>query len=153
LDPLTAPPGKFTAQDPAFTPLDATFLSTLGITVKADPEGFLAITENTLVYSIAGYLDMDWVISQGPWPAAMVCGDVEGFIRGNEESAREARRAMARGEGKTRISCPTRREVEEILEMLGGCDLVDLVGKEGSALAGWDAIGHQKVYWRRKVGE
>ncbi|KFY37727.1 hypothetical protein V495_06986, partial [Pseudogymnoascus sp. VKM F-4514 (FW-929)] len=79
LDPQTAS-GKFIAQDPVFTPLDAQFLASLGFVVVDDPEGFLAITPTTLVYSIAGYLDMDWVISQRPWPAALICGDTEAFI-------------------------------------------------------------------------
>ncbi|KFY21425.1 hypothetical protein V491_02992, partial [Pseudogymnoascus sp. VKM F-3775] len=72
---------KPVAQDPSFTPLDAEFLSSLGFAVVDDPEGFLAITENTLVYSIGGYLDMEWVISQGPWPGALICADTEAFIK------------------------------------------------------------------------
>lgn len=104
-------PGNFVAQEPAFTPLDAEFLTSLGFIVKADPEGFLAITTSTLVFSIGGYLDMDWVISRGPWPAALICGDVEEFMRGNEEYARTAEEFVV---------CLTKTEQEEIAEMLGG---------------------------------
>ncbi|OBT47983.1 hypothetical protein VE00_01682 [Pseudogymnoascus sp. WSF 3629] len=140
LDPQTTP-GKFVAQDPIFTPLDAEFLSSLGFTVLSDPEGFLEITENTLVYSIAGYLEMEWVISQGPWPAALIWGDTEEFMNSLlEEKVREG----------IKLVVPTERERGEILGMLGGCDVVGLVGEEG--LEGWDGIGRQRVYWRRKRG-
>ncbi|OBT79387.1 hypothetical protein VF21_01992 [Pseudogymnoascus sp. 05NY08] len=146
LDPQTTP-GKFIAQDPIFTPLDAEFLSSLGFAVKSDPEGFLAITENTLVYSIAGYLEMDWVISQGPWPAALICSDVEAFInRLVEDRVREG----------IKLVVPTRRERGEILGMLGGCDVVGLVGDDDDGddggLEGWEGIGRQRVYWRTKGG-
>ncbi|OBT67402.1 hypothetical protein VE03_03132 [Pseudogymnoascus sp. 23342-1-I1] len=138
LDPQTTP-NTFTAQDPLFTPLDATFLSTLGFTAVPDPSGFLAITPTTLVYCIAGYLDMDWVISRGPWPAALVCGDIAVFIdRIVEEKKTEGRRLV----------CPTEGERGEILGMVGGCDVSDLVG-EGEVEA-WDTVGRQRVYWRRK---
>ncbi|OBT93320.1 hypothetical protein VE01_08419 [Pseudogymnoascus verrucosus] len=143
LDPKTTP-GKFVAQDPIFTPLDAEFLSSLGFVVKSDPDGFLAITENTLVFSIAGYLEMEWVISRGPWPAAMVWGDTEAFMnRLLEEKVREGRRLVV----------PTRRERGEIMGMLGGCDVVELVGEGEDALEAWDGIGRQRVYWRRREGE
>jgi hypothetical protein len=109
--------------------------------VLSDPEGFLAITENTLVYSIAGYLEMEWVISQGPWPAALIWGDTEEFMNSLlEEKVREG----------IKLVVPTERERGEILGMLGGCDVVGLVGEEG--LEGWDGIGRQRVYWRRKRG-
>lgn len=149
LDPQTMP-GKFVAQDPIFTPLDAEFLSSLGFTVLSDPEGFLAITENTLVYSIAGYLEMEWVISQGPWTAALIWGDTEEFMNSLlEEKVREG----------IKLVVPTERERGEILGMLGGCDVVGLLGEEEEGLEGleglegWEGIGRQRVYWRRKGGE
>lgn len=138
-------PGKFIAQDPVFTPLDAEFLASLGFITLKDPEGFLAITPTTLVFSIAGYLNMDWVISQGAWPAALICGDVEAFMESVEESRRREKRGV-------KILCPTKREQEEILGMLGGCEVVGLVW-EGESLEGWEGIGRQRVYWRRKGGE
>lgn len=143
LDPFTTP-GKFIAQDPLFTPLDAEFLTSLGFLVLPDPEGFLAITPTTLVFSIAGYLAMDWVISQGPWPAALICGDVEAFMRSVEESKRTEKRGI-------KIVCPTKVEQGEILGMLGGCEVVSLVGEGG--VEGWEGIERQRVYWRRKGGE
>lgn len=106
-----------------------------------DPEGFLAITNNTLVFSIGGYLDMDWVISQGPWPAAFICGDIEEFVGGVEESARTS---------FENVSCPTKAEQEEILQMLSGCDISSLV-PNGDSTAGWDSISHQSFYWRKKA--
>lgn len=139
LDPHTMP-GKFVAQDPSFTPLDAEFLATLGFTVVSDPEGFLAITTNTLVYSIAGYLDMDWVISYGPWPAALVCGDTEAFMRRVEEDAKTSNQNLV---------YPTKKEQGEILAMLSGCEIRSLVG-EGENVEGWDSIDRQRIYWRRK---
>ncbi|OBT83764.1 hypothetical protein VE02_07190 [Pseudogymnoascus sp. 03VT05] len=146
LNPQTMP-GKFIAQDPVFTPLDAEFLASLGFLVKSDPEGFLSITPTTLVFSIAGYLEMDWVISQGPWPAALICSDVEAFInRLLEDRVREG----------IKLVVPTRRERGEILGMLGGCDVVGLVGDDyddDGGLEGWEGVGRQRVYWRRKGGE
>jgi len=133
-------PSKFVMQDPAFTPLDAEFLTSLGFKVMDDPEGFLAITKNTLVFSIAGYLDMDWVISQGPWPAAFICGDIEEFMKRVEESARTLSPCL----------CLTSKEKQDILQMLSGCDMSTLVPK-GDSLQAWDVIRSQRFYWRRKV--
>ena len=134
-------PGKFVAQDPAFTPLDAEFLTSLGFIVMDDPGGFLAITNSTLVFSIGGYLDMYWVISQEPLPAALICDDIEEFMRRVEESARTS---------SENVSCPTKAEQEEILQMLSDCDISSLV-PNGDSLAGWDRISHQRCYWRKKV--
>lgn len=136
-------PGKFVAQDPAFTPLDAEFLASLGFIVMDDPGGFLAITNSTLVFSIGGYLDTYWVISQGPLPAALICGDIEEFMKRVEESARTS---------SENVACPTKAEQEEILQMLSGCDISSLV-PNGDSLAGWDwdSISHQRCYWRKKV--
>lgn len=122
-------------------PLDASFLASLGFTVVNDPEGFLAIANNTLVYSIAGYLDMDWVISQGPWPAALICGDTAEFMRRVEEDAKTT----------PTLVYPTKKEQEEILAMLAGCDVESLV-REGENVPGWDSIDRQRIYWRRKGG-
>jgi hypothetical protein len=60
-----------------------------------DLGGFLAITNSTLVFSIGGYLDMYWVISQGPLPAALICGDIEEFMKRVEESARTSSENVA----------------------------------------------------------
>lgn len=88
---------------------------------------------------------MDWVMSRGPRPAALVCGDVEAFMEGVEEERRAEKR---RG---VRISCPTREERGEILGMLGGCEVVGLVGEgDGEGLEGWEGIGRQRIYWRWK---
>ncbi|KAL5354176.1 hypothetical protein ACLOAV_000261 [Pseudogymnoascus australis] len=145
LDPQTKP-GHYTAQDPLFSPLDAEFLASLGFVVRNDPEGFLAITDRTLVYSISGYLYMDWVISRGPWPAALVCGDVEAFI----DSQVEAKRVEEAKERRERVNLviPTERERGRFWRCWG-CDVTSLVS-EDERLAGWEGIEWQTIYWRRK---
>ncbi|KFY89230.1 hypothetical protein V500_05851, partial [Pseudogymnoascus sp. VKM F-4518 (FW-2643)] len=129
------------ASDAAAPVTDAEFLTSLGFIVMDDPEGFLAITNNTLVFSVAGYLDMDWVICQGPWTAALICGDIEDFMKKVEESARNSSQNMV---------CPTKGEQEEIFQMLSGCDISSLV-PNGDSLPGWDSISHQGFYWRKKA--
>ena len=76
-------------QGPAFTPLNIEFLISLGFIVMDDLERFLAISNNILVFSIVRYLDMDWVISKGPWPAAFIYGDIE-FTKGIDPYERGA---------------------------------------------------------------
>jgi hypothetical protein len=55
----------------------------LGLDVDDDPDAFSRINAGSLVFHVATYLFIAWWISDGIWPAAMVCsnwGDPEPIL-------------------------------------------------------------------------
>lgn len=60
------------AQDPWYNETDIEFLGGLGITVLKDPEGFLEIDEQTLVFSVGPDVPVRQIVADVQWPAAMV---------------------------------------------------------------------------------
>jgi hypothetical protein len=72
---------KLVAQDPQFTDLDKSFLSSLGYTVVDDPAAFTYIREDTLVYAIHCYAQVYKAVSEAPRPAILIGTDVANFGR------------------------------------------------------------------------
>ena len=60
------------SQDPWYNETDIEFLGGLGITVLKDPEGFLEIDEQTLVFSVGPDVPVRQIVADVQWPAAMV---------------------------------------------------------------------------------
>ncbi|PYH29373.1 SRR1 family protein [Aspergillus neoniger CBS 115656] len=60
------------SQDPWYNEIDIEFLGGLGITVLKDPEGFLEIDEQTLVFSVGPDVPVRQIVADVQWPAAMV---------------------------------------------------------------------------------
>ena len=71
-------------QEPLFTPLDKTYLSSLpNFKFVNDPEAFTKITEGSLVYAIHCYAQVYKKIAEGVRPAVLVGTDVGNFGRFN----------------------------------------------------------------------
>ena len=71
-----------TLQEPLFTPLDISFLSSdaeYGYQIVENPEAFKLINERSLVYAIHCYADVYKGISEGLKPAVIVGTEVELF--------------------------------------------------------------------------
>ncbi|KAF2499566.1 hypothetical protein BU16DRAFT_524039 [Lophium mytilinum] len=64
------------AQDPGYTDIDKRILTALDIVVVNDPQGFLAITPNTLVVSLSPDVPVRQIIADVQWPAALICDTV-----------------------------------------------------------------------------
>lgn len=69
-------PIRIYAQDPSYTDLDKTFLSSIGITVLDDPKGFLKADEQTLVFSVSPDVCVRQIVADLTLPAAMVWNTV-----------------------------------------------------------------------------
>ncbi|KAI9644342.1 hypothetical protein NHQ30_007699 [Ciborinia camelliae] len=80
-------------QDPGFSPGDARFFERHGFQTLKDPEGINAVDENTLVFHVGGYDDIDRRIMDRPWPAMFInmWGDScnEGKIIPNKSKVRK----------------------------------------------------------------
>ncbi|GKZ29583.1 hypothetical protein AbraIFM66950_005615 [Aspergillus brasiliensis] len=59
-------------QDPYYDEKDIEFLTTIGITVVNDPQGFLEIDEQTLVFSVCPNIPVRQIVADVQWPAAMI---------------------------------------------------------------------------------
>ena len=68
---------KCYAQDPAYNDRDKELLSSLGITPLEDPRGFLAIDQNTLVFSVSPNAPVKEIVADIQWPAAMIWDTVD----------------------------------------------------------------------------
>lgn len=77
------------AQDPSYTDLDKTFLSSIGVTVLRDPKGFLEIDERTLVFSVAPEVCVRQIVADLNHPAAMVWNTVSDDMKEKEEWSEE----------------------------------------------------------------
>ena len=78
-------PIRIYAQDPRYTDLDKNFLSSIGITVLADPKGFLEVDERTLVFSVAPDVCVRQIVADLNRPAAMVWEAVSDDTKEKEE--------------------------------------------------------------------
>lgn len=79
------------AQDPGYTHLDKTFLSSIGVTVLSDPKGFLEVDERTLVFSVAPDVCVRQIVADLNRPAAMVWDTVSDDAEEKEEWREEER--------------------------------------------------------------
>ena len=78
-------PIRIYAQDPRYTDLDKSFLSSVGVTVLRDPNGLLEVDERTLVFSVAPDVCVRQIVADLSRPAAMVWDTVSEDTKEKEE--------------------------------------------------------------------
>lgn len=124
---------KCLAQEPQYTSLDKEFLLTLGIIAVDDPVGFLSISEKSLYLSINTYAYMERVISEGPWPAAMIVNDLDTILM---------------VDGWSTISL-NEKETQLIKDMFQDCKALPFPAMEKPDGEGsWTPNGAVTMYWR-----
>lgn len=64
-------------QDPVYNDIDKEILGGIGITTLNDPQGFLAITSRTLVFSVSPNVPVKQITCDVQWPSAMLWNTVE----------------------------------------------------------------------------
>jgi hypothetical protein len=67
---------KCYAQDPVYDEIDKEFLTSIGIAPLDDPKGFLAVDQQTLVFSVSPNVPVKQIITDLQRPAAMVWNTV-----------------------------------------------------------------------------
>ncbi|RDW87107.1 uncharacterized protein DSM5745_03749 [Aspergillus mulundensis] len=67
---------KCYAQDPAYNDTDQALLRSIGIQPLDDPKGFLAIDEETLVFSVSPNVPVKQIVADVQWPGAMLWNTV-----------------------------------------------------------------------------
>ncbi|KAL8678859.1 MAG: hypothetical protein Q9224_007080, partial [Gallowayella concinna] len=119
-------------QDPHFSKNDQHILSTHGITVVYDPDGFNHITDTTLVYMQRAYAGMYGAISEGSsWPAVLICDRLDdGYI-----SAMAAR-------NRSGIDQECARKIEHMMGEYEQEDFPQMLGEES------EPFHRMRIGWR-----
>ena len=65
------------SQDPIYSDYDKQLLHSLGIEPVEDPEGFLLVTNDSVVCDWRTYDYISRKISERPWPAVLIQGEEE----------------------------------------------------------------------------
>ncbi|KAL8678996.1 MAG: hypothetical protein Q9186_004680 [Xanthomendoza sp. 1 TL-2023] len=119
-------------QDPHFSKNDQHILSTHGITVVYDPDGFNHITDTTLVYMQRAYAGMYGAISEGSsWPAVLICDRLDdGYI-----SAMAAR-------NRSGIDQESARKIEQMMGQYEQEDFPQMLGEES------EPFHRMRIGWR-----